>query len=155
MDIKLVHEQFKDNHSPSVEGQIRWLQKQGFAEHQIQQAMIAVYGDIERGELPLVYSREVATPDGGKKMERLYHLFSDAGPGGDRYDKNPIQNGWDLDQIILEVAKRYRTDDLNSMLKNIEKFEANMKEKWVKEQERKNKKPGFFSRIFSKKVSEE
>ena len=39
MDIKALHERFKDDHSPSVEGQIRWLQKQGFPQHHIEQAM--------------------------------------------------------------------------------------------------------------------
>ncbi len=154
MDIKAVHERFKDDQSPSVEGQIRWLQKQGFAEHQIQQAMITVYSDIERGETPVIYSREVVTPDGKSSFEKLYHLASDAGPGGEKYEKNQIQNGWDLDQVLLAVAKRYRTEDLNAMLKNMEKFESNMREKWVKEQELKNARPGFFKRLFSRKPAE-
>lgn len=50
MDFVKIHERFKDNDSPCVEGQIRWLQKQGFAQHQIEQAMISLYSAIERGE---------------------------------------------------------------------------------------------------------
>jgi uncharacterized protein (DUF2132 family) len=50
MDFKELHSKYKDEYSPSVEGQIRWLQKQGFAQHQIEQAMITVYSEIERGE---------------------------------------------------------------------------------------------------------
>jgi len=50
MDFKELHSKYKDEYSPSVEGQIRWLQKQGFAQHQIEQAMISVYTEIERGE---------------------------------------------------------------------------------------------------------
>jgi uncharacterized protein (DUF2132 family) len=50
MDMKELHAKYKDENSPSVEGQVRWLQKQGFAQHQIEQAMIAVYTEIERGE---------------------------------------------------------------------------------------------------------
>jgi len=50
MDFKKLHEQYKDESSPSVELQIRWLQRIGFQAHQIDQAMITVYGEIERGE---------------------------------------------------------------------------------------------------------
>jgi uncharacterized protein (DUF2132 family) len=49
MNIKELHERFKDDDSPSVEGQVRWLQKQGFAQHQIEQAMLKVYDEIDRG----------------------------------------------------------------------------------------------------------
>ena len=51
MNFKELHAKFKDNDSPSVEGQIRWLQKQGFAQHQIEQAMISTYTEIERGQV--------------------------------------------------------------------------------------------------------
>lgn len=50
MNFTELHAKYKDDDSPSVEGQIRWLQKQGFAQHQIEQAMIATYAEIERGE---------------------------------------------------------------------------------------------------------
>lgn len=51
MDFIQLHAKYKDDDSPSVEGQIRWLQKQGFVNHQIEQAMITVYSEIERGEI--------------------------------------------------------------------------------------------------------
>lgn len=50
MDFKKLHEQYKDEASPSVELQIRWLQRIGFQPHQVDQALITVYGEIERGE---------------------------------------------------------------------------------------------------------
>jgi uncharacterized protein (DUF2132 family) len=50
MNFVDLHAKYKDENSPSVEGQIRWLQKQGFAQHQIEQAMIKVYMEIERDE---------------------------------------------------------------------------------------------------------
>ena len=50
MDIKKLHEQYKDEASPSVELQIRWLRRMGFEQHQIDQAIITVYSDIETGK---------------------------------------------------------------------------------------------------------
>jgi hypothetical protein len=50
MDFKKLHERYKDDASPSVELQIRWLQKLGFQNHQIDQALITVYTEIERDE---------------------------------------------------------------------------------------------------------
>jgi hypothetical protein len=50
MDIKKLHEKYKDDASPSVELQIRWLKRIGFEPHQIDQAVIMVYSEIERGE---------------------------------------------------------------------------------------------------------
>jgi hypothetical protein len=50
MDIKKLHEKYKDDASPSVELQIRWLKKMGFEQHQIDQAMIIVYSEIEKDE---------------------------------------------------------------------------------------------------------
>ena len=50
MDFKKLHKRYKDEASPSVELQIRWLQRIGFQPHQVDQALITVYGEIERGE---------------------------------------------------------------------------------------------------------
>lgn len=50
MNIKALHEKYKDDASPSVELQIRWLKRIGFEPHQIDQAMLTVYSEIERGE---------------------------------------------------------------------------------------------------------
>jgi len=48
MDFKKLHERYKDEFSPSVELQIRWLQRIGFQPHQIDQALITVYTEIEQ-----------------------------------------------------------------------------------------------------------
>lgn len=50
MDFKKLHEPYKDDASPSIELQIRWLQRLGFQPHQIDQAMITVYTEIEQKE---------------------------------------------------------------------------------------------------------
>ena len=62
----ILHRKFKDHDSPSVEGQIRWLQKQGFAEHHIQQAMIALYNDIEQEKIPNLHTHQSHTDDEGQ-----------------------------------------------------------------------------------------
>ena len=112
MNIIKLHEKFKDHDSPSVEGQIRWLQKQGFMQSQIDQAMISVYTDIERGV-------------------ELY------------FEGKVIDSGWALDQVLLKAAKVARTKDLTSVIKNIEKFEYDMRNRWETD-----KKKGFFKRVF-------
>ena len=50
MDFKKLHEKYKDEASPSVELQIRWLQRIGFQPHQVDQALITVYTEIEQGK---------------------------------------------------------------------------------------------------------
>lgn len=100
MDMKTLHARFKDDDSPSVEGQIRWLQKQGFPQHHIEQAMLTLYSELERGNVP--------------KKE----------------DGTPVKGGWDLDQALLLTAKTIRTDELRLQVKRLEEFEAKLKAKW-------------------------
>jgi len=146
MDIIKLHEDFKDDDSPSVEGQIRWLQKQGFLQNQIDQALITVYGDIERGETPMVFTR-LQTGKGGKKnILKVYRLYSEPKPGSP-WHGDPIENGWDLDQTLLRTAKTARTKDLSAVIKNIEKFEADLRAKWEKDRRR-----SFFKRLFRRKI---
>lgn len=127
MDIKALHGKFKDDNSPSVEGQIRWLQKQGFAQHHIEQAMAEMYSDVERGELPVCYERTV---DG--RLEALY-AAKDINPPGRDYKPRPIDSGWDVDQALLDYAKRARTEELGSILANVERFEKKMRKKWLRQ----------------------
>ena len=129
MDIKTLHERFKDDHSPSVEGQIRWLQKQGFPQHHIEQAMAEMYADIERGDLPKAYEK-LSQDD--KVIQSIYLPKEVNSPGKD-FAQREISNGWDLDQALLEYAKRARTDELGVMLKNIERFEQKLRKKWMKQ----------------------
>lgn len=142
MDIKALHDKFKDDHSPSVEGQIRWLQKQGFAQHHIEQAMAEMYSDIERGELPICYERTANGVD-----EALY-FPKDINPPGKDYTARPIANGWDIDQALLDYSKRVRTEELGAILANIERFEKKMRKKWI------NQVP-WYKRAFGVKPVEE
>lgn len=49
MDIKKLHEPYKDQNSPSPELQLRWLKRLGYEPHVIDQAMLTVYTEIEQG----------------------------------------------------------------------------------------------------------
>jgi len=106
MDFKELHAQFKDEHSPSVEGQIRWLQKQGFTQAQIEQAMIDVYSEIERGEVT-------------------------------------FNNGFELDQYLLERAKKIRTEELTMQIKRMEEFVSKIKQQAVEEYKAQQEKPWY------------
>lgn len=136
MEMKVLHERWKDNDSPSVEGQIRWLQKQGFAQHHIEQAMIGVYGDIDFGKVPMVYR---------KGDEIIYRLSKDA-PPDERWQGAEIKTGNDLDQVILMAAKQARTDELSAQIAHMEQFMEKLRQKWAEEQ-----KPSLWQRIFSRK----
>ena len=137
MDIKKLHEKFADYNSPTVEGQIRWLQKAGFVQHQIEMAMVSLYSEIERGEIPKVWAK-------GKETKYLpaseNFLAREAG-----WSSRDIQNGNDLDQCLMARAKGVRTGELTVMIAKIEEFEAKMRKKWDEDQ--KNKKP-WYKRIF-------
>ena len=128
MNFKELHTKFKDDDSPSVEGQIRWLQKQGFAQHQIEQAMIAAYTEIEMGRIPNCWSMLVQK-NGGERIDRKY-LPADYNSPGHKWKSRPIKNGFEFDQFLLENAKKVRTDELSVMLKNMQQFEKKLKKKW-------------------------
>jgi len=147
MNIQILHKMFRDDDSPSVEGQIRWLQKQGFLQNQIDQAMITMYTDIERGEMPIVFTKTESDANGGEETLKEYRLYN-SHPLKPPWKGSPIKSGWDLDQTLLMVAKAARTKDLTTIIKNIEKFEATMKAKWEK-----GKKKGLFKRLFKGDVS--
>ena len=106
MNFKELHEKFKDDDSPSVEGQIRWLQKQGFAQHQIEQAMISVYTEIERGE---------AT----------------------------FNNGFELDQYLLNKAKLIRTGELTAQIAKMEQFVDKLKNQAIEDFKKKQARPWY------------
>jgi len=137
MDIKKIHEGFVKDKNFSVEGQIRWLQKAGFPQHQIEQAMITVYSELEKGAIPKVWIK-------GKEKKYLTssEKFLERESG---WASRNIQNGHDLDQYLLEIAKRIRTQELTVMIGKMEEFEAKMRKKW--EEEERKKKP-WYKRIF-------
>jgi hypothetical protein len=50
MNIRKLHEPYKDEHSPSVEAQIAWLLRQNFPPNIVDQTMLTVYDEIIRGK---------------------------------------------------------------------------------------------------------
>ena len=140
MDIKALHEKFKDNDSPSVEGQIRWLHNQGFTQDQIDQAIIAVYFDIERGIVPNKWVRG---------NEVVYLLPTDPRPN-ENWSGEPITKGFDLDQYLLKVSKEIRTKELSDKVAAIGVQVSKMKAQWESDYIKANSKPGFFKRLFAK-----
>lgn len=115
MNFKELHRKYADNDSPTVEGQIRWLQKQGFPQHQIEQAMITVYGEISRGE-------------------------------------TTFKNGSELDQYLLNVSKKFRTDELTALSAVWEENAAAQEKKWREKWEAENKLPEEVKKPWYKKV---
>lgn len=142
MDIKALHERFKDGDSPSVEGQIRWLQKQSFAQDQIDHAILKVYFDIERG----------CTPCKWNTGAEVVYLSGDQPKSGEHWEGGPISTGHDLDQYLLKVAKDIRTKELSDKVASIGEQVTKMKNQWEDDYKKANAKPGFFKRLFTKKV---
>ena len=132
---------FKDEGCPSVEGQIRWLQKQGFQQHQIDQAMMQLYKALDHGEIPQICKRLDAP---GDESQTIYRLKGETQKVG-RWDVRSIKDGFELDQVLLELARRIRTDELAVLIKNIENFEKDMRKRW----EKANKIP-LWKRMFRK-----
>jgi len=144
MNFKELHERFKDKDSPAVEGQVRWLQKQGFAQNQIERAMITVYSELEQGEIPRVWTRKITKQD-GTITEHKEYLAAGSKIDDPQYVSREISSGWDLDHYLLETAKRIRTGDLKAQVAHMEQFEEKLRKKWEAAQQPK-KKRGWFRR---------
>lgn len=129
MKFNELHAKFKDDDSPSVEGQIRWLQKQGFQQHQIEQAMLTAYSELHAGRVPQRWKRTMKGKEDQEVIERKFGT-GDTKPKGSGWDSRDIKNGFEFDQFILDCAKRVRTDELSIMLRHMEKFEKDLKKKW-------------------------
>lgn len=129
MKFKELHSQFKDDDSPSVEGQIRWLQKHGFQQHQIEQAMLTAYTELEAGRVPVRWKRKMKGKEGQEVIERKYG-DAKTKPKGANWESREVKNGFEFDQFLLECAKRVRTNELSVMLRHMEKFEKDLKKKW-------------------------
>ena len=143
MNIKELHGKYADEHSPNPEGQVRWLQKQGFPQHQIDQAFILLYQDLERGQIPRVFEQKNAD---GIVVSRKYGPYDTPCPTD--HHSREISNGWDLDQCLLECAKIVRTNELQSTLVSIEAFEKKLRKKWSRQ-------VPWYKRIFGVKPKEE
>jgi len=140
MDIKAIHEKIKDRPDHTVEGQIRWLEKQGFSLDQIDSAMLKVYFDIERGCIPCKW-------DTGSEV---VYMSGDTPKSGEHWTGGPIDNTHDLDRYLLQVAKEIRTLEYSDKVKRLGEQVAKMKEQWEKDYKKANEKPGFFKRLFSR-----
>jgi hypothetical protein len=129
MDFKTLHAKFKDDDSPSVEGQIRWLQKHGFSQSQIDQAMVLFYTDVEKEKLPVAY--ELFHTDG--KLKETVFCPVDVNRPSKEHKQREILNGWDFDQALLDYAKRVRTEELSAMISHMEQFEKKLRNKFYGE----------------------
>lgn len=121
MDMKALHKRFSDENSPSVEGQIRWLQKQQFSQSQIDQAMMTLYMELDAGRVPEAWTK------GGETCYCLQGTQVEPDPA---WTHRPIATGHDLDQMLLTIAKYIRTQELTVMITHLEKFEASMRSRW-------------------------
>ena len=63
MNFEELHKPYADQDSPTVEGQMRWLLKQGIPQHLVDLAMLYVYDQITKGK----------TFSGGRELD-LYLL---------------------------------------------------------------------------------
>lgn len=144
MDIKALLSGFTDLKDHTVEGQIRWLQKQGFTQDHIDHAILAVYFDIERGVIPKKWNTGI---DG-----EVTYLPGDQEPSGAHWTGGPISGGNDLDHYLLKVAKDIRTKELSDKVAQIGTQVAKMKAQWEADFKKANAKPGFFKRMFGKKA---
>ena len=140
MDIKALLEGFTDLKDHSVEGQIRWLQKQGFSQDQIDHAILAVYFDLERGVIPCKWNTGAET----------VYMAGDQPKSGEHWEGGPISGGNDLDQYLLKVAKGIRTKELADKVAAIGVQVSKMKSQWEVDYIKANSKPGFFKRLFAK-----
>lgn len=137
MDIKKLHEPFKDDDSPAAEGQVVWLQKQGFNQAQIDRAMVDVYSALDRGERPQLWYKKVPRPGGDTFEVQKIYLHQEEPTPGPGFESKDITTGWDLDQFLLQRAKFFKKEDMSAVVKNIETFEANMRKKWEARQRKK------------------
>jgi hypothetical protein len=135
MDIKKLHLKFKDQDSPSVEGQIRWLQKQGFSSNQIDMAIIKVYGELDHEIIPIKCRQEKWI--NGIKVDEIVTFKPGNIEIGAEWKTEPIKTGWDFDQYLLESAKQIRTRELADQAAHVQEIVKDLKKQW----ENKNKIP--------------
>ena len=147
MDIKSLLQAYTSEKEFTVEGQIRWLQKQGFSQDQIDHAILAVYFDLERGVLPNKWYRTVET-SAGPVSEIVYFAGDQPKPNVD-WDGGPISGGHELDQYLLKVAKDIRTKELSDKAAQLGELVSKMKSQWEADKSKAEAKPGFFKRLFS------
>lgn len=144
MDIKAIHAKFQDRPDHTIEGQMRWLEKQGFTRDQIDEAMLSVYFDLERGVIPCKWNTGT----------EVVYFSGDTPKSGEHWEGGPIDNSHDLDRYLLKVAKDIRTKEYSDKARRLGEQVAKMKSQWEADYKKANAKPGFFKQLFSKKVTE-
>lgn len=125
MEFEKLHDKFKDKNSPSFEAQKKWLRKKGFSPEQIDRAMLVLYGDIERGQMPMVF-------EGVKEVvlkKRLFGMHGSHPPDG--FEQRPISNGVELDNCLLEYAKHFRDLEEKSHRESLQEFEKMLRKRWM------------------------
>ena len=140
MDIKAIHAKFQDRPDHTIEGQMRWLEKQGFSRDQIDAAMLKVYFDLERGCLPIKWNTGSET----------VYLAGDVPPSGEHWVGEPATSSHDIDRYLLAVAKGIRTQEYADKAARLGEQVAKMKAQWEADFKKANAKPGFFKRLFAK-----
>lgn len=147
MNLKELHKQFKDDDSPSVEGQYRWLERQGFTPDQIERGIIEAYTELENGQIPTRWTRTMKTAEGKDVVEVKFGPKGKT-PKGANWKGEPIKNGFELDQFIMEMARLARHNDLRMKVKGLELFEQKLRAKWSKQ-------VPWYKRVFGVKPSVE
>lgn len=147
MNFKELHKRFKDDDSPSVEGQYRWLEKQGFTPDQIERAMIEAYAEIRDERIPLRWKRQMKNAEGSPVEERKFGP-RDKTPKGANWESREIKSGFEFDQYLLEMAKLARHKDVKLKIKGLEIFEKELRKKWSKQ-------VPWYKRMFGVKPKEE
>lgn len=124
MDMVKLHKPFAGKESPSPEAQRNWLRKRGFTPIQIDQAMLTLYSDLDRGALPHVFEGKTEI----EKKELRYGMHGAAAPNG--FATREIKTGVELDQALLEYAKFFKTEDEKTEIERVQKFERMLRKRW-------------------------
>lgn len=124
MDMVRLHKPFAGKDSPSPEAQRNWLRKKGFAPVQIDQAMLTLYSDMDRGALPLVFEGVMEI----EKKELRYGMSGDKAPEG--FIRRQVQTGAELDQALLAYARFFKAEDEKIEIEKVQTFERMLRKRW-------------------------
>lgn len=124
MDMVKLHKPFAGKDSQSPEAQRNWLRKRGFTPIQIDRAMLTLYSDLDRGAVPPVFEGTTEI----EKKERRYGMSGAKAPDG--FATRKIESGMELDQALLEYAKFFKTDDEQTEMARVQKFEQLLRKRW-------------------------
>jgi len=98
MDYNKLYEPYQTKEAPLVTDQVKWLQKNGFPQHIIDQSLVKVYDELDRGR----------KFEADEKHSATWHLWN----------------------YLREVARELHKVELEAYLKNLEAFQAKLRENW-------------------------